>query len=192
MNAKLTIFWTHRSALPYSKLLTFIRCSLAFLLQSTPLTSFGTRNSVANFSVSVSAASNARKHFRTGSKNTSVYYSVDTAQRLIFDIYHSWAIYIIIYKASLPARADLPDSADTLVESDGVGEVDAEVATLVAIITSWLPCWGAKYIGAVVATVFPPVRDEDEIDSPPGGFIGTRGGPPEATRTTYQNKYTTL
>ena len=80
--AKTQFFGAHRSALQYSKLLTFIRCSLAFLLQSTPLTSFGTRNSVANFSVSVSAASNARKHFRTGSKNTPVYYFVDTAQRL--------------------------------------------------------------------------------------------------------------
>ena len=135
MNPKLTIFWTHRSALPYSKLLTFIRCSLAFLLQSTPLTSFGTRNSVANFSVSVSAASNARKHFRTGSKNTPVYYFVNTAERLLLLLSYLYSS-IIIYEASLPARADLPDSADTLVESDGVGEVDAEVATLVAIITS--------------------------------------------------------
>ena len=47
--------------------LTFIRCNLAFLSQSTPLTNFGTRNNVANFSVSVWAASNALRHFFTGS-----------------------------------------------------------------------------------------------------------------------------
>ena len=47
---------------------TFMRCNLAFLSQSTPLTSLGTRNSVANFSVSVWAASSALKHFFTGSK----------------------------------------------------------------------------------------------------------------------------
>ena len=44
---------------------TFMRPSLASLLHSAPRTNFGTRNNVANFSVSVSAASNARMHFRT-------------------------------------------------------------------------------------------------------------------------------
>ena len=55
---------------------------------------------------------------------------------------------------------------------------------LVAIITSpWLPAWVVKAIG-LVAIVFPPVRDEDEIDSPPGGLSGARGGAPGATITT--------
>ena len=40
-------------------------------------------------------------------------------------------------------------------------------------------------MGPVVAIVFPPVRDEDETDKPPGGFKRARGGPPEATITTY-------
>ena len=48
--------------------LTFMRYSRAVLSQSLPLTSFGTRKRVANFSVSVSAASNARRHFLTGSE----------------------------------------------------------------------------------------------------------------------------
>jgi len=45
-----------------------MRPSLASLLHSAPRTNFGTRNNVANFSVSVSAASNARMHFRTFSE----------------------------------------------------------------------------------------------------------------------------
>ena len=76
--------------------LTFIRCSLAFLLQSTPFTSFGTRKSVANFSVSVSAASNARKHFRTGSEKTLLGHFDDTTPPILpanlptyFSIYYS-------------------------------------------------------------------------------------------------------
>lgn len=47
---------------------TFIRCNRACLSQSRPLTNFGTKNKVANFSVSVSAASRARRHFFTGSE----------------------------------------------------------------------------------------------------------------------------
>ena len=55
---------------------------------------------------------------------------------------------------------------------------------LAAIITSpWLPGWVVKAIG-LVAIVFPPVRDEDEIDGPPGGLSGARGGAPGATITT--------
>ena len=91
-----------------------------------------------------------------------------------------WGPYLFI----LPASRDFPDSADTLVESDRVGEVDVDVEILVAIITSpWLPCWAVNGIG-VVEIVFPPVRDDDEIDNLPGGFKGARGGPPEATITT--------
>ena len=45
-----------------------IKCILAFLSQlSTPLISFGTRKSAANFSVSVSACSRTLIHFLTGS-----------------------------------------------------------------------------------------------------------------------------
>ena len=55
---------------------TFIRCNLAFLSQSTPLTNFGTRNRVANFSVSVCAASNARKHFLTGSEIRKLFVNI--------------------------------------------------------------------------------------------------------------------
>ena len=51
---------------------TFMRPSLASLLHSAPRTNFGTRNNVANFSVSVSAASNARMHFRTFSVNYEI------------------------------------------------------------------------------------------------------------------------
>ena len=47
----------------------FIKLSLASLLHSVPLTNFGTKNKVANFSVSVSAASRARMHFRTFSES---------------------------------------------------------------------------------------------------------------------------
>ena len=36
----------------------------------------------------------------------------------------------------VPASVDFPESADTLVESDGVGDVDVEVAIFVAIIAS--------------------------------------------------------
>ena len=85
---------------------------------------------------------------------------------------------------SIPARPDFPDSADTLVESDGVGDVDDDVTMFVAIIASpWLPWWAVNAMG-LVAIVFPPVRDDDETDSPPGGLTGARGGAPEATITT--------
>ena len=54
----------------------------------------------------------------------------------------------------------------------------------VVIITSpWLPGWAVKAIG-LVAIVFPPVRDDDDIDSPPGVLTGARGGAPGATITT--------
>ena len=72
---------------------TFMRCNLAFLSQSTPLTSLGTRNSVANFSVSVWAASNALKHFFTGSK-----LMVMIINRIMIDCFerHSWASKMIL------------------------------------------------------------------------------------------------
>jgi hypothetical protein len=46
-----------------------MRHILAFLSHSVPRTNFGTKNKVANFSVSVSAASKARIHFLTFSEN---------------------------------------------------------------------------------------------------------------------------
>ena len=49
-----------------------MRQSLASLLHSVPRTNFGTKNNVANFSVSVSAASNARMHFRTFSEKNRI------------------------------------------------------------------------------------------------------------------------
>ena len=66
-----------------------MRCSLAFLSQSTPFTSFGTRNSVANFSVSVWAASSALKHFFTGSK-----LRVMIMKRIMIDYFegHGWSL----------------------------------------------------------------------------------------------------
>ena len=72
---------------------TFMRCNLAFLSQSTPLTSLGTRNSVANFSVSVWAASSALKHFFTGSK-----LMVIIINRIMIDCFerHSWASKMIL------------------------------------------------------------------------------------------------
>ena len=51
----------------------FIKLNLASLLHSVPLTNLGTRNRVANFSVSVSAASRARMHFRTFSEKKKVF-----------------------------------------------------------------------------------------------------------------------
>ena len=84
----------------------------------------------------------------------------------------------------VPARPDFPDSADTLVESDGVGDVEEEVTMFVVIITSpWWPGGAVNVIG-LVAIVFPPVREDDEIDNPPGGLTGARGGAPGATITT--------
>ena len=54
----------------------------------------------------------------------------------------------------------------------------------VVIITSpWLPGGAVNVIG-LVAIVFPPVREDDEIDNPPGGLTGARGGAPGATITT--------
>ena len=54
----------------------------------------------------------------------------------------------------------------------------------VAIIASpLLPCWAVNAMG-LVAIVLPPVRDDDEIESPPRGLTGARGGAPEATITT--------
>ena len=54
----------------------------------------------------------------------------------------------------------------------------------VVIITSpWLPGGAVNVIG-LVAIVFPPVSEDDEIDNPPGGLAGARGGAPGATITT--------
>ena len=50
-----------------------MRPNRASLLHSVPRTNLGTKNKVANFSVSVSAASNARIHFRTFSEKLNIF-----------------------------------------------------------------------------------------------------------------------
>ncbi len=98
--------------------------SRAFLSHSVPWMSFGTRKRVANFSVSVSAASNARMHFRTFSASVWNGGSMLKVVRLLINCF-----------VSLPESCDFPES-DTDAVSEGVEDVeDAEVAMILMVFT---------------------------------------------------------
>ena len=72
---------------------------------------------------------------------------------------------MILEGVEVPASPDFPDSADTLVESDGVGEVDVDVAI---IVSTWLPDWALNCVRPLVVIVFPPVSEEDDTEMPRG------------------------